>query len=816
MNGGVPSKGLNEQLRDILDKLEQDINLLDNPGYIQHIMFLLGAGADPNTTGTQGEKTLSDYSSEKLRDILNELASNSDLLDNSNYTRYIMFLLQAGADPNIRRPDGKTLSYYLNEKLGDILDGLESDRGLLYYYAKHISLLLQAGADRNTQNQYGKTLSHYSNEPLLNILNALESNGDILDNYLPYIMSLLQAGANRDTQNRYEKTLSYYLDKRLSDILESNRAPLNNIQHIILLLEAGANPNVQNREDGKTLLHYVAEHNDTGGIRFLLGAGANPNVQDQSEKTPLHYAAENNCLQAIELLLKAKADQNVQDQSGKTPFEYVTEHECRQAIKDLGYDLDDSHENEGNPTTPDDSVDDCSNSSGDDSQIESVKLSDCNTEEDSDYHSDGSCENEENLTNDSSNYPNKHNDDQALRDDPGYSSGDDNKTISTEPSDCDRKDEDSSCSSSDHLFLEDLLSMKLEIPLTTSEEGLIKDFCEKIRGITAQNKQESEESILESIEKIVNEYLKKGIRLNSSCSNGNENDNGDKETVTSLILEEIEGVLNNRVKPRDENRARERQSDGIADQDDGNEDKVSGIIESITNKLLLKGGKARQKFFSGNTELAQNYGSNYINDLSKKYKETKDKLKSIAYESIVGRDRQAQKGEPEEVDIDNVCFYVKYSQDSIIEPVKIFNKAEDLNLKVGILQVGESIVRAEGTKDGKRNYTDVLESSIKMSFTTEAGEINIYLSPSEKDSNKIEVEIYDESEERLNKLKAEKKSLGENCLLGGKSVLEAIEEKGFKKNGNVPTESIETIKDVPRTDVTQACSQQINTRAKGK
>ncbi|WP_353270957.1 hypothetical protein [Wolbachia endosymbiont (group A) of Hedychridium roseum] len=93
MNGGVPSKGLNEQLRDILDKLEQDINLLDNPGYIQHIMFLLGAGADPNTTGTQGEKTLSDYSSEKLRDILNELASNSDLLDNSNYTRYIMFLL---------------------------------------------------------------------------------------------------------------------------------------------------------------------------------------------------------------------------------------------------------------------------------------------------------------------------------------------------------------------------------------------------------------------------------------------------------------------------------------------------------------------------------------------------------------------------------------------------------------------------------------------------------------------------------------------------------------------------------------------------
>ncbi|WP_375316053.1 hypothetical protein [Wolbachia endosymbiont (group A) of Colletes cunicularius] len=103
-----------------------------------------------------------------------------------------------------------------------------------------------------------------------------------------------------------------------------------------------------------------------------------------------------------------------------------------------------------------------------------------------------------------------------------------------------------------------------------------------------------------------------------------------------------------------------------------------------------------------------------------------------------------------------------------------------------------------------------------MSFTTEVGEISIYLSPSKEGGNKIEVEIDDESKARLNKLKAEKKSLGENCLLGGKSVLEAIEDKGFKKNGNVPTESIETIKDVPFTDFTQACSQQINTSVKGR
>ncbi|MBV2145283.1 MAG: ankyrin repeat domain-containing protein, partial [Wolbachia endosymbiont of Pissodes strobi] len=212
--------------------------------------------------------------------------------------------------------------------------------------------------------------------------------------YAQHIIFLLGAGANRDTQNRYGKTLSHYLDKRLSDILgwlAIDRGILNDyIQRIMFLLQAGANPNVQN-QDGKTLLHYVAERNDTDGIGFLLKAGA---------------------------------DRNVQDQSGKTPFEYVTEHNCLQALKDLG----------------------CSSND----ETTCTKLSDPDPDKDQGYYSDDSRKNEGNgsgddnktvptkdkgnLTNNSSNYPNKHNDDQTLRDDPGYSSGDDNKTISTEPS----------------------------------------------------------------------------------------------------------------------------------------------------------------------------------------------------------------------------------------------------------------------------------------------------------------------------------------------------------------------------------------------
>ncbi|OAM05718.1 MAG: hypothetical protein TV41_07795 [Wolbachia endosymbiont of Dactylopius coccus] len=79
--------------------------------------------------------------------------------------------------------------------------------------------------------------------------------------------------------------------------------------------------------------------------------------------------------------------------------------------------------------------------------------------------------------------------------------------------------------------------------------------------------------------------------------------------------------------------------------------------------------------------------------------------------------------------------------------------------------------------------------------------------PSKKDGNKIKIEIDEENKAKFNKLK-DKSSLGENCLLGGKNVLKAIEDKGFEKNGSVPTESTETLKDALSTNLTQVRLQQ--------
>lgn len=167
------------------------------------------------------------------------------------------------------------------------------------------------------------------------------------------------------------------------------------------------------------------------------------------------------------------------------------------------------------------------------------------------------------------------------------------------------------------------------------------------------------------------------------------------------------------------------------------------------------------------------------------------KLKELALESIMNKSEQIDEYDFE-LEIDNGYFCIGYPQNSTIEVARVFEneEAKGLNLNIGVLQVGKSIIRVENI-GGSRNYTGVSGDSIRMSFTTEVGEISIHLCPSEKDSNKIEVRLVDEV--RFNKLE-NKSSLGQRCLLGGKSVLTAIENGYFKINSSVFEELDKTIK----------------------
>uniref|UniRef100_UPI0038B5269C hypothetical protein n=1 Tax=Wolbachia pipientis TaxID=955 RepID=UPI0038B5269C len=322
-----------------------------------------------------------------------------------------------------------------------------------------------------------------------------------------------------------------------------------------------------------------------------------------------------------------------------------------------------------------------------------------------------------------------------------------------------------------YLFERDSSSTKLQIPLTTDEQILVKKFCdEMIKGITEHDEQES---VLKYMERIIEGYLNQGRRLNSYYGK-------DNKTVTNFIFEKMEELIN-RFHANPHNST------------------TKNIIQKITRNLVLKGGVEKGLSFYSDIEGGY-YGSNYLNDLNEQCKSKKKMLEGLAYEGIVKENNKQIDKYDLEVEVDNKYFYIKYPQGSIVEIARTLNNEKAKDLEVGIFQIEENIVKVEITEDGKRNYTDILKGGIEIFFTTKIGEISIYL---RKDGNKMVVEIDEKSKIRFSKLE-NKSSFGGNCLIQGKSVLEVM-GKSFE---NIPEELTQTIKNVPSTSLMQTCLQQ--------
>lgn len=310
---------------------------------------------------------------------------------------------------------------------------------------------------------------------------------------------------------------------------------------------------------------------------------------------------------------------------------------------------------------------------------------------------------------------------------------------------------------------------KLDMLLIESNDDrkLMDEFYEKVKNVGGKT-----ESALKRIKDITDEYLEKGIRLNLCYSNCGE-------TVTNLIFEEITGVLDNIVRVRFSTTA----SKGGYSYSDADGLSIGSLdtIQKIAESLLLKGGKVRRDLFYHDdmqyaTEAFMNNGDFQFDDHTyTQYLEIKNELKILAQGSIINKSNQIES--VLRACIDNKYFFIEYSHDSAVNPARITNNPE---LKFYVLQIGKSIVTVESV-EGKRNYTDVLESSIKMTFTTEVGEINIRLSPGDENSNKIRVEISDEDRKKLDQLK-NKEEIGKDCLLGGCSVYDAIKQGYFERH----------------------------------
>ncbi len=370
-------------------------------------------------------------------------------------------------------------------------------------------------------------------------------------------------------------------------------------------------------------------------------------------------------------------------------------------------------------------------------------------------------------------------------------------------------EEDSSSDSdiSNYFFLSNPLSEKLKLPLTENEKNLIDEFYKKMEEISEQDDQaynQNEnytENALRNIDHLVSEYLEKGIRLNSYPDSKNNT------TIADLVFFIIEGIagnaMNNVKGGYSESKGyRYSGGDGINKEavclgDRIMEGDCINTMENIVIKVLLNGGKTILKTpfqYEGLGHIEYNFECNLVD----KCRKINIKLKNVAYKSVINKN----KGDFE-VAIDNGYFFIEYEKGSIVELTKVtnnqiiddLNSEYKLNLRIGILQIGKSIVKVEKLGE-KRNYTDVPEGSIKMSFTTEiegkTEKISILLHSDKEDNSKIRVELNEENQKKFDKLK-NKSSLGKNCLLGGKNILQAIQDQEFTKHESYKTATLSTL-----------------------
>lgn len=489
--------------------------------------------------------------------------------------------------------------------------------------------------------------------------------------------------------------------------------------------------NLRRGESQSTVLHAIAGAK-IGGFRrtgnqaidLLLEAGADPNIQDNKGKTPLYLAAATGHYDNANSLLLKGANPNITSRKGKTPQRIATNNLC--------YD------------------------------IEELFLTDKQKKMNKELYDllvlDSDC------TKNLKEFLSKHKRDSDLKVVLNIRQGmGESKVFSYV--DCFAWDNEDLAQELRKIFLKagaldyrininyshqkKRQVSKLLVNLTSNQKEKLNEFFDKV--FQAQNMAE--------LEKIVNDAIKSGVRLNYSLSQ--DFFSGNEYTFTDYVMKKISELEKN---PK--------------------------VASNIICQLVSKGA------VFGNTVDA--------NTLTSEFKEHKTNLKK-AYRDYISNShkfieiaKSATNSELKDARVDNSVFYLEYSKDSKIDIIKITDGARDLGLTDGDVKCGRNIVKIGNseveikTEDGIRNYTDLTEGSdIVLTFYTSLGELKVRLYPHETNKNWIKVEVSDEDRlllEEIDSYNEEIESyeeIGQNCLLGGLSVIEAIDRGVFARSGGL-------------------------------
>lgn len=256
-------------------------------------------------------------------------------------------LLDAGADPNVKRNDGG------DRGLTPLMYAVSTLRG-----PELIELLLARGADPNVVTKKGHTalsraVAYGNPQAAKRLLQAgCKADGALLlrpiySGDLDLIRAFIAAGADVNVTGIWsQKKGRFWVDAPVDcTILEGavseradkvellrNLLPAERAKHgarhqsladtyftmVEELIRAGAD--VNKIGTGVTPLYWAADAGDLDLVKLLLNAGADPNLS-RGRGMPLHRACRGGFVEIVELLLKAGADVAMKNEAGRTALE---------------------------------------------------------------------------------------------------------------------------------------------------------------------------------------------------------------------------------------------------------------------------------------------------------------------------------------------------------------------------------------------------------------------------------------------------------------------------------------------------------------
>ena len=318
-------------------------------GQMDSVHVLLEARADPNIVDEEGYSCIfaavDGHCSKDTPQALIDHGANIDAerRDGTNallracrtgQSGSVKFLLEAGANANVTKPDGNTCLH-------------AAVRGRCNKEA--LQKCIEKGARINAMNGKAETALLLACESAqTESITLLLKEGSDPNIYDAYDSTALHSAVDgRCTNESLQEIISHhaYLNAQNSDgetalwIACSYRQQ----EMVMILLKAGSNANIADH-DGKTSLHAAVLGNCRKNIiRTMFDYGAYVNAVDNTHTTSLMLASKMGKVDAINVLLSAGADRTIEDAYGDTWIHYAIHGDCSkevlQSIIDQGADV---------------------------------------------------------------------------------------------------------------------------------------------------------------------------------------------------------------------------------------------------------------------------------------------------------------------------------------------------------------------------------------------------------------------------------------------------------------------------------------------